>query len=123
DVSVFVMDCTTMGWQPPTRTPPTSTVTVRLRSLISQPGVATIRWEFQRARADRGRGDAPRAPVAAVVRRARRVATRRSPRPGTPAITPIQSSTPGAPSGCAPAAHLPPGDGQSPGAARPLQRT
>ena len=34
-VSVLVMDCTTMGWVPPTFTPPTSTTTAWRRGLTA----------------------------------------------------------------------------------------
>ena len=33
-MSVLVMDCTTMGWDDPTGTPPTMAVTVFLRAIV-----------------------------------------------------------------------------------------
>src|SRR5580658_1384126 len=44
-VSVLVMDCTTMGASEPTRTPPTTTVTVFLRGIIAMETISLSRGE------------------------------------------------------------------------------
>src|SRR5215470_12700273 len=47
-VSVFVMDCTTTGASDPTRTPPTTAVTVFLRSIVAIGGTYSLSRGFRR---------------------------------------------------------------------------